>query len=466
MVELAVSVVASADQGEHIPGMRIESHQRHLGRRPGENPGLGLGVLAFADFHLTGAKFCDLLIHLADAHRNRFSSSFLQRGIKGGVDAVSGAVQIVFSIFREQLLADEIDKIGSIAGFHVLGGQLQRSSFSGICLGAAQNLVFNHGFQHQVAAFHGALRMAVRRKIAGSLNDSSEQGRFRKSDVFQILAEIGLGRFAEAGNGKRATLAHIDLVGVELENLLFGEALLQFNGNQDLDHLALDLLLTGKEEATGHLHGDGRAALLLAAFTQIDPAGFHEPPVVDAAVMEEAAVFDGGDGIHHDLGNVVILYQPLLGALLAVKEAGHKLRLKLVGGKLVLGIPKSGNLLYFAFMDTDNRAFRVVVGVGAGLDLNGCVQQLVGAKLGFALFTLFGIARMTEIIGNLANVSLLSDPDTPSLGVNLRGVGEDLATHPLVYDLLVLDVVVREYAEQDGANNDERRHSRPYNRVG
>ena len=51
--------------------------------------------------------------------------------------------------------------------------------------------------QHQIAAFERALGMAVGRQIAGRLDDSRDQRRFRQGNVLQILVEIGLRRLRQ-----------------------------------------------------------------------------------------------------------------------------------------------------------------------------------------------------------------------------------------------------------------------------
>ena len=107
---------------------------------------------------------------------------------------------------------------------------------------------------------------------------------------------------AESVNGERAALAHVHLVGVHLEDALLGELLLQLDGDQHLRELALDGLLRGEEEAARELHGDGRAALAVAAFAQVDRGRFHQAEIIHAAVLEEAAVFDGQHRVHQHWG--------------------------------------------------------------------------------------------------------------------------------------------------------------------
>jgi hypothetical protein len=50
-------------------------------------------------------------------------------------------------------------------------------------------------------------------------------------------------------------------------------------------------------------------------------------------VLKEAAVFDGGDGVDHDFGDVVVLDELTFAALLGVEERSEKLRFEFVGGE-------------------------------------------------------------------------------------------------------------------------------------
>src|SRR4030088_2366221 len=75
-----------------------------------------------------------------------------------------------------------------------------------------------------------------------------------------LLPEEGLGCFAEAVDAVASALAEVDLVGVHLEDLLFVEAGLELEGDEDLAELAHDTLLWCEEEAAGELLGERGAA--------------------------------------------------------------------------------------------------------------------------------------------------------------------------------------------------------------
>ena len=182
--------------------------------------------------------------------------------------------------------------------------------------------------------------MAIRRQIAGSLNDAGDQSRFGRSDIFQVFVEIGLRCLRKSTDGERAALAQIHPIGIKLEDLLLAELLLHLQRNQHFRELALDRLLVmpgllrSDEEGPGKLHGDGRAALLVALMSYVHPGGFRQADKVHAAVLEESAVFDGQHRIDHQLGNLVIGDQLPLGTLFGIEQGSDHLRFEFVGRKI------------------------------------------------------------------------------------------------------------------------------------
>src|SRR5689334_19346920 len=66
---------------------------------------------------------------------------------------------------------------------------------------------------------------------------------------------------------------------------------------------------------------------------------------------------------------------------------------------------------------------------------------------------------MAQIIRNFPRISLLRNANAARLRINLCRIGKDWAVKALVDDLLVLDVVVREHAEQH--ERDDEKSSQP-----
>ena len=115
-----------------------------------------------------------------------------------------------------------------------------RTIFRGSALGVldvgfGDVFVFEHLGQDAVARLIAALGMAVGGGVVvGSANDAGEIGVFGERKLAQIFAEVGDAGFGEAANAEAAAIAEIDLVGVELENLLLVEALLELHARPSI----------------------------------------------------------------------------------------------------------------------------------------------------------------------------------------------------------------------------------------
>jgi hypothetical protein len=118
----------------------------------------------------------------------------------------------------------------------------------------------------------------------------------RRRDVLERLAEIGLG-----GSGKAVgSVAQKDLVHVDLENLVFGQQVLQLEGQQDFVDLAGIGFFRRQVDIACHLHGDGGCALAFDS-SQIGKCGTSDALVIDPAMFIKTRVFNGQNGILHDL---------------------------------------------------------------------------------------------------------------------------------------------------------------------
>jgi hypothetical protein len=107
-------------------------------------------------------------------------------------------------------------------------------------------------------------------------------------------------------NVQRASLAHVDLVHVELEDLPLRVALLEFDGDHHLRHLARVGFFRRQEKPTRDLHGKRGKSLAVSAAAQVRQCRRDRAPIVDAAVVEEPPVLDRDDRIHQARRDLVI----------------------------------------------------------------------------------------------------------------------------------------------------------------
>ena len=150
-----------------------------------------------------------------------------------------------------------------------------------------------HAPQHVLLAQLRALRVRDGLKRDGALGSPASMADSASVSSVEPLAEIDLRRRGEAVGA----LPEVDLVDVELEDLVLGEARLDLEGEQHLVELAGERLFLGQEEVARDLHGDGARALAHAARDEIGQRRPRHADVVHAAVLVEALVLGGEDGV-------------------------------------------------------------------------------------------------------------------------------------------------------------------------
>src|SRR2546429_7375378 len=92
-------------------------------------------------------------------------------------------------------------------------------------------------------------------------------------------------------------MAEVDLIRVELEDLVFGEILLDVDGQEGLVHLAAEALFRRQEDLLGKLLGQRRGSLDLLPGNEVLETGTDDGLRIDAAVMVEVRILGGDDGV-------------------------------------------------------------------------------------------------------------------------------------------------------------------------
>ncbi len=114
------------------------------------------------------------------------------------------------------------------------------------------------------------------------------------------LPKIQPGGFGDAVHGKRAALAEIHVVEIQLEDLVFGRLALEDDRHVLLGELALERLRGRQEEVLHQLLRDGAAADQVRAIAaQVGDDRADGADDVHARMVVEAAVLDGEHRLHH-----------------------------------------------------------------------------------------------------------------------------------------------------------------------
>ena len=149
-----------------------------------------------------------------------------------------------------------------------------------------------HAAQHQQLATPGTLGVDHGVGPDRVLRQAGQHGRFGQAQRRQRLAEVHLGRRAEAVRA----LPQVDLVHVQLEDLVLAQLALDLQRQQRLLDLALGRAPGRQEEGARHLLRDGGRTLGHAP-RQIGQCGAQQAADADAEVITELRVLDGQHGL-------------------------------------------------------------------------------------------------------------------------------------------------------------------------
>ncbi len=269
-VELAVGIGAAADHGAD-PAFPVQGDQSGLFDAPA-------------------------LVAVQDAAHGALGVG-LKRQVQGGLD------HHVFGRLADQTADLLVQPVDEVLG--VLAGQgardADRLSHGGVALGRCNGAGLDHLVQDDIGAGRGALALGHGRIARRSLQQTGQQGGFADRQLVRALVEIAL----RCGLDAISAGAEVDPVQIEGEDLFLGEFQLQPDGQHQLLHLALQVLIGGQEQVFGQLLGDGRAALDDASGLEIQGHGPAHADGVEAGVVIETPVLDGDEGGGHIVGQGV-----------------------------------------------------------------------------------------------------------------------------------------------------------------
>ena len=170
--------------------------------------------------------------------------------------------------------------------------------------GAVDKAFVQHPPQHGQFALARQFRVGNGVVDGRPLRNTGQHGGFGQGEVADGLVEIDLCRRREAVGA----VAEEDLVDVDFQNLVFAEVLLDFQRQQRLVELAPEGTLAREEKVARHLHGDGGSALTAPARGDVIDRRAQHAHRVDAAMLVEAGIFGGEDGLFEHIGHLCYIY--------------------------------------------------------------------------------------------------------------------------------------------------------------
>ena len=246
--------VAGVEHDRQPPGLDV-AERRHL--RQARAP-VGRNV----DMIHRAAK----AVRLVEAHQavgQRLAGQLLDLRVERGAHRQAAFIQFLLAVEFEQFasnLLGEITRHISVRRQHArVDAELLRLGLGAV--GGRNEAVGDHAVDHVVAALDGAVAVREGMIVVRPLRQRGEIGHLGDGQLVDRFVEIVERGGADAVVAK----AKIDFVEIELEDALLRIGRLDAERNQRLADLALDRALVADEEVLGHLLGDRRGALHVAA---------------------------------------------------------------------------------------------------------------------------------------------------------------------------------------------------------
>ena len=273
-----VVVVRAADHGQHLPGARVDNFGRAVVdvARPQVGPVDVVGDGGFGH-----------LLHVV---------------IKGGRDAQAATGDHRIPVLLAELPEHVVDEPGRLEAFlnaAVLVLELLLDRL--VVLGLADVVVAEHVAKDKllprlrVGCGRGVIRIQSRR----SIGDRGQHRRLGDVEVFGGLVEVGLRRRL----GTVGRVAVKDLVEVQREDVVFGEATLDLQRQHNLAHLPLKRAIVSDEHPLDQLLGDRARALLDALVGDIRNSSRGDSTDVDPLMGVELAILECDRGIDQVRGD-------------------------------------------------------------------------------------------------------------------------------------------------------------------
>ena len=282
-IEAALGEVAAADKRAHLAGGRVHREQRRLQRR------VIIGLIALA----LGAALLDV----GKRARRDVVGGLLHGEIDRRVDLQPALVDARQAEPRDQLAAHfflepraaRVVPREAVVEQHAFLPRTRRVILR-------DRAGIDHRLQDDRAARDGARHVGRGRIGRWRLHEPGDERRLAQCHLRRVLAE-------EAARGRLDAVqpvAEVHLVQVQLEDLILRVLGLELGGDDDLLQFAADRLVACEETLARELLGDGAGALRPPSFAQVRERRAGNPDQVHAAVLVEALILDGHDGLHQE----------------------------------------------------------------------------------------------------------------------------------------------------------------------
>ncbi len=225
----------------------------------------------------------------------------LQRGIDRGLDGVS-AVHGGFACDVVEHLLDVGHDLGRELRLTVGGRREPHLRRLGEIVQVLGNeALFEHLIEHVATPGQRLGLVLARRIVLGRSDQAREQRGLGHVEILGLLAEVIARSFLDAV----ATLAEVDGVQIEREDLVFAELFLEAAREDRFLDLAPVGALRVEQHVLHHLLSDGATALTAVPRAQIGEQGAQHAEVIQPLVLVELCVFRGQErelGVARHLG--------------------------------------------------------------------------------------------------------------------------------------------------------------------
>ncbi len=277
--------LASADQGVHEAGLRLDGRHRHLQR----------------------------LCRAGERTLHRLVGRILNLGIQCRLNPQAALVHLLRAVLGEQVALHVVHEGGvlglvrlgrqhhrGLRGCRSLGQQPHLLGHGGVVLGRREVALLQHPVKDELTPGLRGVGVLAWCPGAGGGDEPGDHGRFGQGELVDGLAEVGLRRRSDPV----AAVTEVDRREVAVEDLVLGGLAVELAGQDPLPHLSDERAGAAGVGVLDVLLGDGGSPLNRLLVAHVGHQGPQAAPNVDPAVLVEIAVLDRDHRLLQHVGNV------------------------------------------------------------------------------------------------------------------------------------------------------------------